>query len=159
MNWLATPIEILRVLIGDMSDTPTYTDTRLSRILVVAAAYVVNELSFDYAYSVDVRNATISPDPTSQATRDDVFVTLLSLRAANILLDSEVKYYAMSSLKVQDGPSSIDTTSRANFVKEAAKIIADQYAKTKMLHQMGDAGVAILTPYTVSRLYPMTRFQ
>lgn len=157
--WNTECVEVVRVLINDMAATPTYADDRLERLVVIAALQLIQEVSFDTTYTVDVSKGTISPDPSNDDTKDNAFINLVCLKASVILLDSESRYYAINSLRVSDGPSSIDTTSRVAFIKEAGRILNDKYAQMKNLHQSGQAGVAILTPYTVSNLYPDTRFQ
>lgn len=142
-----------------MSSTPTYTDDRLTRLLIVSALQLTQEVSFDTSYTVDISLSTITPDPSDADTKDNAFINLLCLKAASILLDSEVRYYSLDTIRVSDGPSSIDTTSRSTFVKEAAKLMSTRYNQTKILHQTGNAGAAILTPTTVQSLYPDTRFQ
>ena len=46
MAWQDEIIEIVRVLIGDMSDCPTYSDERLERTILVCAQQLINEFSF-----------------------------------------------------------------------------------------------------------------
>lgn len=158
--WKKEMVEILRALINDMAATPLYTDCRLERLLIIAAMYVNMELDFDTTYTINVIQGSISPDPSLSATpRDEDFIGLVCLKAATILLDSEVRYYALGGIRVTDGPSSIDTTARASFVKEAGKVMSLRYNQAKILHQSGQAGTAILTPYTVDTLYPITQFQ
>lgn len=157
--WQTECVEVVRVLINDMASTPTYTDDRLERLIVVAALQLIQEVSFTTTYEVDISEATISPDPSNVNTKDPAFINLVCLKAAVILLDSEARYYAIGSFMITDGPSSINTTSRVQFVKEAGRILNDKYALAKMLYQSGQAGAAILTPYTVENLYPDTRFQ
>lgn len=151
--------EMVRVLINDMSSSPMYNTDRITRLVVIAAVQVVNEINFDTTYTVDISLGTISPDPSNVNTKDNVFINLVCLKAAVILLDSELRYYAISSLRASDGPSSIDTSSRVLFVREAGKILQSRYTQLKMLQQMGQAGQAVLTPYTVPHIYTETRFQ
>lgn len=157
--WQLECVEVLRVLINDMAATPTYDDTRLQRLLVAASLQLVNEVSFDTVYTIDVSKALISPDPSSDSTKDNAFINLLCLKAAAILLNSELRYYAVNSYKIVDGPSTIDVSTRATFVQMAARVMNDKYNQMKILHQCGQAGAAVLTPYTVKNIYVDTRFQ
>lgn len=159
MSWQTECTEILRVLINDLSDTPSYSDQRLERILIVAALQVTQEISFDASYTVNVSESILSPDPSCDLNRDNAMLNLMSLKAAVIILDSEVKYYAINSIRVNDGPSSIDTTARSNFVKSAAELMKEEYAQMKIMQATSQAGVAIMTPFTVPNIYPITRFQ
>ena len=156
--WEVECTEILRVLISDLSDSPTYTDERIERVLMAAALQLINEVSFPTTYTIDILELTISPDPSAATTRDNAFINLLCLKAAVILLNSEARIYSMNSLKITDGPSSIDTTARYSFVKDAAKVLDNQYQQTKVLHQSGQAGAAILTPYTNPNISPIRTF-
>lgn len=157
-KWSPECVEILRNLINDVSDTPTYTNDRLERLLIVAALQVSREVDFIYNYTINVSEVLISPDPSDPNSRDNAFLNLVCLKAAVVLLDSELRYYAISSLRITDGPSSIDSSSRATFVKIAANNMQDRYVQMKLLHQAGQAGVAIMTPTTVPYLCPETRF-
>lgn len=156
--WHTECVEGVRVLINDFSDTPTYTDSRLQRLIVVAALQITQELTFDTNYTIDISLNKIEPDPAAEATRDPSFINLVCMKAAAIVLNSEVRYYAVNSLRVQDGPSSIDSTTRAGFIKDAARILNEQFEKAKLISRSSVGGVAVMTPYTVSSLYPVTRF-
>lgn len=156
--WQTECVEIVRHLINDLADTPTYTDSRLVRLLVVAALQVTEEISFSTTYTVDISLSSITPDPSASTSRDNAFINFICLKAAVILLDGELRYYSIGGVRVTDGPSTIDTTSRVGFVKQAADVMNKKYSQVKIMHQMGVAGTAILTPYTVQNLYPDTRF-
>ena len=54
MSWkIELPI-IVRTLINDLSDNPSYTDERLLQVLSVAAKYVQFDVTLDNLYTIDV---------------------------------------------------------------------------------------------------------
>lgn len=149
MAWQDEVIESVRVLIGDMADTPTYSDDRIERVAVIGAQQMINDITFPVTYQVSIGNATITPDPTT-APRDEAFIFLLSLKTACLIMSGETRTYAISSMKITDGPSSVDTGAAYTNVKGLAGTICDQYQQAKMLYVMGTLvpGAAILTPTT-----------
>lgn len=89
MSWqIEIPI-IVRTLINDLEDQPVYSDERLKQIISVAAKYVQFDVVLDYSYTVDVVGGNISPDPT--IINDDIFVSLVSLKAACIVDQSALR--------------------------------------------------------------------
>ena len=106
MSWnLELPI-IVRTLINDWADNPTYSDERIIQVLAVAAQYVQFDVVLDHAYKVDVLNNTISPDPTAENERDEIFISLVSLKAACIIDQSTFRTKAaMEGLRASLGPA------------------------------------------------------
>lgn len=94
MSWdVEIPI-IVRTLINDLSENPTYSNERLLQVISVAAKYVQFDVSLDHEYIVDVVNPSISPDPT--ADNDSIFISLVSLKAACIIDQSVLRTKAAS---------------------------------------------------------------
>ena len=106
MNWKEDLVQFLRVLIGDL-DSETYSNTRLRQILVVAAYQLVQSVQFNVTYTIDIKAASISPDPIS----DLDFSTLTAYKAACIILSNEAKSSANNSVIITDGPSTVNTSS------------------------------------------------
>lgn len=106
MSWsLEIPI-IVRTLINDLSDNPTYSDERLQQVIVVAAKYVQFDVILDHQYAIDVSVPNISPDPTTD--RDEIFIALVSLKAACIVDQSELRTKAaMEGIRAALGPASL----------------------------------------------------
>lgn len=106
MSWnLELPI-IVRTLINDWADNPTYSDERIIQVLTVAAKYVQFDVVLDHQYEVDVLNNTISPDPTVVNERDEIFISLVSLKAACIIDQSTFRTKAaMEGLRASLGPA------------------------------------------------------
>ena len=106
MSWqIEIPI-IVRTLINDISDQPVYSDERLLQVIAVAAKYVQFDVSLDHQYAVDVANPSISPDPTSD--RDEIFISLVSLKAACIIDQSHLRTKAaMEGIRASLGSASL----------------------------------------------------
>ncbi len=106
MSWqIELPI-IVRTLINDISDQPVYSDERLLQVISVAAKYVQFDVVLDHQYAIDVANPTISPDPTED--RDEIFIALVSLKAACIVDQSTLRTKAaMEGVRASLGPASL----------------------------------------------------
>lgn len=86
MAWSDTMINILRILINDFDCADhTYTDTQLEKTLIVAAQYMIQELSFSTSYTITINPPDISPDPTDSDTLDSAFTNFVVLRAACLI--------------------------------------------------------------------------
>jgi hypothetical protein len=106
MSWnIEIPI-IVRTLIDDFSDNPTYSDDRLLQAIVVAAKYVQFDVSLDNKYTVNIVNPDITPDPTS--SDDSIFISLVSLKTACIIDQSTLRTKAaMEGIRASLGPASL----------------------------------------------------
>jgi hypothetical protein len=159
MPWQTEMVRILRFLIDDTGTmsctagiTYDFTDSRLEETVLVAAQFVQTEADFDNVYTVDVDTLTLSPDPTTLATKDNAFINLVCLKAALIVVRGLVKTYALQSIRVMDGPSSIDVSGIFNAMKQKLAEMNEDYENTKLQHKMGNAVQAILTPYTMEEV-------
>lgn len=154
MAWQDDMTELLRVMVNDMEDTPTYTDDRLERVLAVAAFQVLQELRFSFPYVVSLANTTIMPDPTDPASKDESFVNLVALKAACIIDQGSAVVAAQRAIAVKDGGSSVDL--RGVFAGKFAlleKGYCAIYKDSKKEYQAGQvriAGAAVMGPF---RLY------
>lgn len=106
MSWqIEIPI-IVRTLINDLDDQPSYSDERIVQVIAVAAKYVQFDVVLDHKYNVDVANPNISPDPTDD--RDEIFISLVSLKAACIIDQSTFRTKAaMEGIKASLGSASL----------------------------------------------------
>ncbi len=147
MAWQEEITPMVRHLIDDFSNPFTYTDDRLHDIIITAAHIMNMELNFINTYTITISTCTISPDPSS----DGSFLSLAALKAACIILSSESKTKAGESIKVIDGPATIDTGDRAKSAAEAATNACEMYTTARMNYMSGQsvAGQAIMTPRTV----------
>lgn len=106
MAWdIEIPI-IVRVLINDLSDSPTYADDRLLQIITVAAKYVQFDVVLDHQYVIDVANPSITPDPTLD--NDSIFISLVALKAACLVDQSILRTKAaLEGIRAALGPASL----------------------------------------------------
>jgi hypothetical protein len=106
MSWnIELPI-IVRTLISDLSDSPTYSDERLLQIIAVAAKYVQFDVVLDNAYSVNVVNPDIIPDPTT--LDDSIFISLVSLKSACLVDQSVLRTKAaLEGIRAALGPAQL----------------------------------------------------
>jgi hypothetical protein len=106
MSWQTEIPIIVRTLINDWSDQPVYSDERIIQVIAVAAQYVQFDVVLDHKYSVDVANPGIIPDPTID--RDEIFISLVSLKAACIIDQSSLRTKAaMEGIRAALGPASL----------------------------------------------------
>jgi hypothetical protein len=106
MSWqLEIPI-MVRTLINDLSDNQTYSDERLLQVITVAAKYVEFDVVLDHTYDINVVNPDISPDPTID--NDNIFISLVSLKAACIIDQSALRTKAaMEGIRAALGPAQL----------------------------------------------------
>jgi hypothetical protein len=156
MPWQNEMVKVLRYLINDLdfNEPPTYDDTRLEETILVSAQLTQADIDFANVYQIDVEAAFIYPDPTTPA-RDDGFINLVSVQAALLILSGELKDAALTSVKIEDGPSTIDFTDVVRNKKFLYNEMKDRLSKAKMQYRAGNsvAGQAILSPYTYDNLY------
>lgn len=152
MAWYDEMVPLLRVLINDYQSSTTYVQTDLEQLLVVAAYQVNHEVDFDTDYTITISDSTISPDPTT-GDDDVAFINLVTLKAAEIILQGEYKEAASNAIKITDGPSSVSVdTSKEK--KDMYEKMRSNYYNAKVDFTAGNAraGQAIMTPYTVEGL-------
>jgi len=140
----------LRVHIGDVTSTK-YSDLDLKRLLCVAANYVTKEVDFTDVYTINVAVPSISPIPSNIG-----FINLVSLKAAIILLESELRDMARKSISFTDGPSKLEYTNVYKNTESLLKHLYDQYGSVKLSHGMngeGNTRHAISTPTTVENYH------
>lgn len=113
MAWLQEATEILRILINDLSDDPTYTDNTLEQTLLVAARYVVQDVTLSTSYNVDFLGSLISPDPSD----DDIFLNFIMLKAACLTNTWQFNTKALTEgLSAKCGPSTITVKANSDIV-------------------------------------------
>jgi hypothetical protein len=104
MSWqIEIPI-MVRTLINDLNDQPTYSDERLLQVIAVAAKYVQFDVVLDNEYSVNVVDFSMSPDPT--VINDNIFISLVALKSACIIDQSALRTRAaLEGIKASLGPA------------------------------------------------------
>ena len=150
--WETEPLEIFRVLIDDMEETPSFSDEKLVRILLVAAFQVNSAYDFNSDYEVDIETSTLSPDPTSDDYRDDDFVNLMCLKAACILERGKALKAAGTAGMIKEFSTTADLSGVA---KARAALLAKGgwctvFAEEATNYQVNGAvsgGIAVLTPF------------
>jgi hypothetical protein len=121
-----------------------YSDARVLRVITIAALMVSNEVLTLYDYEIDLSHNTITPDPFDVG--DIGYVNLIVLKAACMILQSEAKVAANSTITVTDGPSTITTGGRYKSFKDFADSICAEYHVEKSKYQLNRGGRAVLTP-------------
>lgn len=84
MAWETEMTLIVRTLISDLGEPPTYSDSRIQQVITVAGTYVQQEANLTTEYDIDITAVTITPDPTTPP-KDTVFIGLTCLKAACFL--------------------------------------------------------------------------
>lgn len=152
MNWEIELIEILRALLFDLEETPTYSDSTLKRLLLVAAHYVVREAGFS-DYVVDISEAEIDPDPTSQDTANEDFVNLIALKAACIVDQGAARTANAGGILIRDDKAVVDFRDKA---AKALEILKQGWCSTyeqallEYRHDRSSAtAAAVLSPFRI----------
>jgi len=138
-------VPIVRGLIFDLVQPYSYSDTRLEELIAISAVLVIQEVSFDTSYTVDINAVSIAPDPAA----DDDFVALVSLRTACLISQGEHRDAAKKAISVKDGPAFVDTKDRAKHLGGLAENACVAYSRSKLNYQVGDGslGRSIVGPY------------
>ena len=153
MSWQTETVESIRVAIGDLSASPTYSDARLERVAVSAAALVVIDVDFNTSYTVNITSQSISPDPTSLDPKDLAFIMLVALKSAVLIAKGEMKLGAASGgIIIKDGPSSVDTSNYYMALSGMYRQFLDDYEFLKLNYKYVRSVMnaqAVLSPSTV----------
>ena len=156
MTWEVDLVEAVRVYINDIDAVEAYSDSRIERVVVIAAAQVIQEIQFPTTYSVDIQLSTISPDPTNEP-KDTSFLILVALKTSCLILSGEVKQYSLvGGISVTDAGSNINMGNVFKNVQETAKGVCLAYAHAKMEYKMGQSSAnstAVTTPTTWTNGY------
>ena len=77
------------------------------------------------------------------------FITLISLKAACVIVGSEVRTHSINSVSVRDGSSAIDMKGVAAGFMLLYKDICEKYDQAVLQYKAGNSvvGQAILSPY------------
>lgn len=104
MSWQVEIPIIVRTLINDMSENPSFSDDRLLQVIAVAAKYVQFDVVLDHSYDIDLANPNITPDPT--VNNDSIFISLTALKASCIIDQSTLRTRAaMEGIRAALGPA------------------------------------------------------
>ena len=150
MAWQTEMVRILRHIVNDLdSSSYSFSDSRLEETILVAAQLVLTEIDFDKTYTVDVDALSLDPDPTASPDKDNPFITLISLKAACVIIGSEVRTHSINAVSVRDGSSAIDMKGVAAGFMLLYKDICEKYDHAVLQYKAGNSvvGHAILSPY------------
>ena len=148
MVWQTEMVRIVRHLINDIAAT-TYADDRLEETVLVSAQLILNYVEFDNTFTVDVDSLSLSPDPTALTTKDNAFINIVCIKAACVILSSELRTHGLNSVSISDGPSRIDMTGVVKNLQIIQQDMCQRSEHAIMQHKAGNsvAGQAILGPY------------
>jgi len=164
MSWKTEIPLIVRTLIGDLSDTPTYSDDRIEQIIAIAARYTIQEINFINKYTIGVVNSTITPDPTSATSAEDtVFIGLVSLKAACLCDQSTFRTKAANEgIRTSLGSANLQVSGNL----AGYKTILDEgpcamYQQLKMEYNIGNATAvaSILSPFVGNKFDPRSQLR
>lgn len=156
MAFFDTAIPYLRILIGDLGGTPTYSDCRLEELLLVAAKLVKQDIYFPTTYTISIPAQTISPDPEE----DDAFLNFTILRASCLVDTTTFRTKAaLNGISANIGLASLTVNGHL----EGFKYLLENgpcktYEEMKRQYMFGQNLIytvqAILSPFTSSTYSP-----
>ena len=151
MSWQGQMSIIVRYLIDDIdADKYKYSDKRVETTLLVAAQFVTLVVDLNNTYTINVEQCALTPDPTDTDTKDNAFINLTCLKAACIMVGSEVRSESSNAISIKDGPSAIDLRGVASTLIVLYQDLCQKYAQLLLDYRAGNsvAGQAILGPYS-----------
>lgn len=151
MSWQGQMSTIVRYLIDDTdSDKYKYSDKRIETTLLVAAQFVTLSTDLNNEYTINVEQCVLSPDPTDTGTKDNAFINLTCMKAACIMVGSEVRSESSNAISIKDGPSAIDLRGVASTLVVLYQDLCKKYDQMQMDYRAGHStvGQAILGPYS-----------
>jgi hypothetical protein len=156
--WQTEMIVILRHMINDIVTPYKFTDQRLEELILVAAQFAQDDITFKQSYALNFDELSLTPDPTASATRDDSFINLTLLKAACMVDGSNLRMAAGQAIDIKDGSSSISLrgalAGRLAVYKEGW---CKDYTQSKFEFEAGNVGAAgaiVLSPYRTNSGYP-----
>ena len=150
MSWQGQMGTIVRHLVNDLDPSNyKYSDDRIETSILVASQLMVMNVDFNNTYDINVEACRLSPDPTDSGTKDNAFITLSSLRAACIIIGSEIRSESGNAISIKDGPSAIDLRGVTQTLTVLYKDLCEKYEHLLLEYRAGSsvAGHAILGPY------------
>lgn len=154
--WLVELVLMLRLMINDMADPPTYSDTRLGQLIVMAARYVMNEVEVG-TYRINVKDLVISPDPTAEDSRNEGFINLIILKAACLADFATFRVKAqLEGVKATLGPANLQVSGNiGGFKTLIEKGPCAAYEEFRFRYALGQfRGKAIMTPFISNHYDP-----
>ena len=144
-------ITIVRILISDFDTPPIFDDDRISDSIVVGGLISAQEFDYSVEYTFDIGSSTITPDPLNPITADPIAVALFTLKSACILNTSSYQDAVLTSIRVRDGDSEVDTTTGFRGFRDILELgpceSYNRLLKEKKSLQSMSLGAAIATPF------------
>lgn len=159
MSWDVDMTLMVRILISDLDPTtPTYSDSRIQQVIVVAGTYVQQEANLDKKYTINISSPSIVEDPTLDPNKDEIFVGLTCLKSACLLDQSTFRTKAtIDGVRSSLGSASISVSSNLT----GFKTILDQgpcsmYQSLLNDWNIGNASAvrAVLSPFAGNTFTP-----
>lgn len=151
MSWQGQMSTIVRHLIDDLDVAKyKYSPSRVETAILVSAQLSTMNVDFANSYTINVESCGLSPDPTDSDTKDNAFISLISLRAACIILGGEIRSESGNAISIKDGPSAIDLRGVSQTLAALYKDLCEKYDHTLLEYRAGNsiAGHAIVGPYS-----------
>jgi hypothetical protein len=158
MYWQFEIPVIVRSIIGDFTDPPTYSDDRINQIAIVASQYIVSEITLNKQYIVDIRNSSITPDPSDPASRDSDFISFWGLKTACMMDQSSLRTRALSAgIRTSLGSAVLDIDPNM----DGYKLLLENgpckvYDKLRLEYNIGNSSIlqAVLSPFVGNNFDP-----
>lgn len=158
MAWETEMTLIVRTLISDLADPPTYSDSRIQQVILVAGNYVQQEANLPNQYTIDITASEFTPDPTELTPQDTATIGLVCLKAACILDQSTFRTrVALEGIRTTLGSSSLHISGNLT----GYKLLLDQgpcamYEQLLQQWNIGNATAvaAILSPFVGNTFDP-----
>jgi hypothetical protein len=147
---------IVRHLVNDVdSSSYTFSTDRLETTILVAAQLMIMNVDFNNTYDINVETSTLSPDPTDTDTKDDPFIALACLRAACIIVGSDIRKESGNAISIKDGPSAIDLRGVTSTLIVIYQDLCKKYEEALLDYRAGNSvsGQSILGPYSPGSNY------
>jgi hypothetical protein len=158
MSWKNEIPIIVRTLINDLSETPTYSDERILQVIAVAAKYVQFDVSLDNVYVVNVVKPTITPDPSLE--NDSIFISLVSLKTACLIDQSVLRTKAaLEGIRAALGPAQLSVAGSLVGIKmilDEGPCAAYTQLTTHWDIREATAIRAVLSPFVGNKFDPRT---
>ena len=151
MSWQGQMTTVVRHLINDVDPSNyTFSTDRGETTILVAAQLLIMNVDFNNTYDVNVEASTLSPDPSDLDTKDDPFIALACLRAACIIVGSEIRKESGNAISIKDGPSAIDLRGVTSTLTVLYQDLCKKYDEALLDYRSGNSlsGQSILGPYS-----------
>ena len=151
MSWQGQMTTVVRHLINDVDPSNyTFSTDRVETTILVAAQLLIMNVDFNNTYDINVEASTLSPNPSDSDTKDDPFIALACLRAACIIVGSEIRKESGNAISIKDGPSAIDLRGVTSTLTVLYQDLCKKYDEAELDYRAGNSvsGQSILGPYS-----------